>query len=79
MYTKAEFGKELEKQLQQGSNIIQLARWAHEIYLDKCDGFEENSLSDCIMKIIMMEEGPEFEYTKEELLKMAQNLQKGKV
>jgi hypothetical protein len=73
MYTKEEFGKELEQELTNEFNVIQLARWAFDKYLKHIE--TEDDLNEIIMQIVVMEEGPEFEYTKEEFLKIAKDLQ----
>ena len=74
MYTKSQFGKELEEELELKYDIVTLSRWAFQKYTDNREF--EDGLSKEIMKIVAMEEGPEFEYTKEELHELALKLQK---
>lgn len=74
MYTKQNFGNDLEHKLQEEFDVVSIARWAHEKYLLHISDINRE-LSKIIMTVIAMEEGPEFEYTKEELLKIAKDLQ----
>ena len=67
MYTKKQFGLELEQELIKKFDVIHISRWAFKKYL-KLDLESEKGVDDIIMTLVAMEEGPEFEYTKEELL-----------
>ena len=74
MYTKEKFGNDLEKRLSNGFDVKGISTWAYEKYLSNGSGLDKN-LSRVIMSIVAMDEGPEFEYTKEELLELARSLQ----
>jgi hypothetical protein len=75
MYTKQEFGNELNKQLGEGFDIVKIAKWAEHIYSNPCREISVE-LNDIIMTISIMEHGSEFEYTKEELELLAEKLLK---
>jgi len=75
MYSKNDFGRELSIEVEKKFNVIRIARWAHEKYLDNCANLDRDT-KNVMMTIIAMEEGEEFERTKEELLKFAADLQK---
>lgn len=71
-YTKAQFANELERQLDQGYNPVTIARWAYQKHLG-ARAFEEG-LEPEILKVVAMEEGPEFEMTEQELRELASRL-----
>lgn len=75
MYTKFDFGKQLEEQVNNGYDITYLSFWAHEKYLDHANQLDKET-HDAIMTVIAMDEGDEFILTKEELLKLAFDLQR---
>ena len=77
MYTKKDFGRELAIEINKNFNTIRISRWAHEKYLDHCAELDKETDS-AMMTVIVMEEGEQFERTKEELLKFADDLQKSK-
>jgi hypothetical protein len=70
--TKAAFGDALKAQLRLGYEPRRLARWAYSIYLDHANDLEPG-LNDELMKIATMEEGPQFEMTKEEIERLAED------
>lgn len=72
-YQASDFGRELLWELNRGYNIVRISRWAMAAYL-KHSSCTDPSLDSEIMKVIAMEEGPEFEMTEEELRKFAQRL-----
>jgi len=74
MYKKFDFGKELAEQVNNKYDITYLANWAYSKYLDHANQLDEET-RDAIMTVIAMDEGDEFVLTKEELLKLAFDLQ----
>lgn len=74
MYTKSQFGKNLETELNDGFDTLKIARWA---YLEFVDGpvEMEDGLETIILKIMAMEEGEEFGYTESQLRELASVLQ----
>lgn len=75
MYTKYEFGKQLAEQVNNKYDVSYLSFWAHEKYLDNANQIDRETRA-AIMKVIAMDEGDEFVLTKEELLKLAADLQR---
>jgi hypothetical protein len=74
MYTKHDFGKQLADQVNHRYDISHLSFWAHEKYLDHANQLDEETRA-AIMTVVAMDEGDEFVLTKEELLKLASDLQ----
>ena len=72
--SRAEFGKMLTDKLQETTDIVALSKWSYEIFLD-CQRDVEPSLRDLLLALTRMEGAPEFEYSAEELKKLAQELQ----
>ena len=70
-YAKERFAQELLIKISEGKSHLEIARWAYAIYLDFS---MENNLSQALMSLIAMEEGPEFFYTLEELAELARSL-----
>jgi hypothetical protein len=73
--TKAAFGNALRAQLLRGYEPRRMARWAYVTYLDHANELEVG-LYEELMKIATMEEGPEFELSKQEVEELAENLSK---
>lgn len=73
IYTKHQFGKELEKQIQLKYDVQKLSNWAYSIYLEHCNVFEPG-LKDIVMDIVTMGEGKEFELSKNELVAIVKKL-----
>jgi hypothetical protein len=74
-YTKMEFGARLREQVAVSYDVVKLARWAHHEFLNHCNELEPG-LQPEMMRIIAMEEGPEFELTEQEIRTLANELQK---
>ena len=66
MYTKIQFLEELKHQCDD-YDIVRTARWAHRVFIEHCQNLEEG-LQPFVMKVVSMEEGDEFELSKEELI-----------
>lgn len=75
MYRKFDFGKELAEQVHNKYDVIYLSNWAHRKYLDHANQLDDET-EIAIMTVISMSQGDEFILTKEELLKLASDLQK---
>jgi hypothetical protein len=74
MYTKYDFGRQLAEQVDKKYDIAYLSYWAHEKYLEHANQLDKETRA-AIMTIIAMSEGNEFILTKQELLKLASDLQ----
>lgn len=72
-YTKQNFASELREQLRFGWDVVRIARWAHAVFMEHARDLEPG-LQPVIMKVVAMEEGPEFELTKRELETLAETL-----
>ncbi len=68
-YSKSAFGKGLAELVSGGYDIRSISRWAFEKYLDHANELEQGLKTE-MMTIIMMEEGPEFELSREDLDKL---------
>lgn len=74
-YTRKDFGARLKEQLAGHYDVVKVARWAHTEYLTHCKELDAD-LVDEMMRIIAMEEGPEFELPEPEIQSLADQLQK---
>jgi hypothetical protein len=72
-YTRKDFGKDLIRQLRTGYDVARLSRWAYSVYLERCREMDAG-LDELVMSIVAMEEGPEFEFSEQELRRMANEL-----
>ena len=73
-YTRKDFGKDLMAELDKDFDVARLSRWAMSVYTDRCRETDAE-LDKTIMSIIAMEEGPEFEFSEQELRQMANESQ----
>jgi len=72
-YTKKQFGLELKAKLLTGKSCNEISKWAFKIYIEH--GLEfENGLDYLVLKLVAMEEGPEFVLAEEELRCLADKL-----
>ncbi len=72
-YRKKDFALRLKEQLSVGYNVVRIARWTHQEFVNHCRELEPG-LQPEMMKIIAMEEGPEFEMSEHEIQTMANEL-----
>ncbi len=72
IYSKKEFGQSLKKQLSD-YDVVRLARWTHSLFLEHSSHLE-HGLQEILMQLAAMEEGAEFEFSKAELRKLADDL-----
>lgn len=73
IYQVTDFGRELLVELNRGYDVVRISRWAMTTYM-KYSGSTAPSLDGEIMKVVSMEEGPEFEMTEQQLREFAQRL-----
>ena len=69
-YTKKQFGLELKAKINMGNDCNEISKWAFKVYLDYGLDFEKGS-DYFVLKLIAIEEGPEFVLSKHELLIIA--------
>jgi len=66
-------GKELLKILEKGGSIVQISRWASDLFSANCRELDENLVKvlECLLR---MEDDPQFELSREELYSLAHKL-----
>lgn len=74
-YTKKQFVQELKQQLQYGYDIQEVANWAHWLRIDKSEEIDDPQLEEIMSDIAVMEAGPEFELSEEEILDLINKLE----
>jgi hypothetical protein len=74
VYTKKQFGHALEEKLNLGYDAVRIARWAFDQVFIAPDIKLEDGLRSVLLKIIAMEQGPEFEFSEPELRDLAHEL-----
>ena len=72
-YTKRDFGTDLLHEVNRGFDVVRLAGWAMRLYSDRIRECGDG-VKDAVMEVVVMEEGPEFEMTEEQLREFAQRL-----
>jgi hypothetical protein len=72
-YTKKQFGLELKEKIVEGSNSQEISKWAFKVYTDHGLNFEDG-LDYFVLKLVAMEEGPEFSLSKDDLILLANEL-----
>jgi hypothetical protein len=72
-YTKKQFAERLSQQLVLKYDVTRIARWAYNEFTMNCREIEPG-LEREMMKIIVMEEGPEFEMTEQEIREFVRSL-----
>jgi len=75
-YSKNDFGTGLRRQLEGPFDVVRIARWAFREFHNNCREMEPE-LQEVVLKVVAMEEGPEFEYSAEELKSLADQLTSG--
>jgi len=73
IYTKKQFGLELKAKIALSRDFQEVSRWAFKIFTDHGLDFEDG-LDYFVLKLVAMEEGPEFLLSKEELSLLADEL-----
>jgi len=77
MYTKEIFGRKLKEKIITNQSLFKIGIWAHSIYLEYIDDIDLE-FRDILLTLNTMELGPEFEFTYEELNKIADDLIAGR-
>ena len=73
-YTAKQLAEDLTAKLDAGLSPLDIAKWAYEVYLARCRDLVDDGTRQALMKLFAMSEGPEFEYTHDELRQMADEL-----
>jgi hypothetical protein len=72
-YSKNEIGKALMEELNKGYNVERISNWADELFISIRDK-RSPEIDDILRHIFIMDAGPEFEYTEQELRLLAEML-----
>lgn len=73
MYSKRQFGQELRIQLEKGYDLQTISIWADNTFFVHQRELEKG-LYEPLMRVAMMEMGPEFQLSKSELLSISDEL-----
>ena len=73
-YSKKEIGEDLKKELNNGYNIARISNWAYNLLYIKVRDQPLSEISSILRDISVMDAGPEFEYTEQELRLLAEML-----
>lgn len=65
-YSKAQFANDINGELGSCLNVVRLSRLAQKLFLEHCRELEPG-LQPLMMKIVAMEEGPEFELSAQQV------------
>jgi hypothetical protein len=71
--SKIQIGEELKKELNKGFDIDRISNWALEMSIES-RGENDKEVFDVLNSLCLMEMGPEFEYTEEDLKKLSEVL-----
>ncbi len=73
IYSKKEFGLELKEKIKNRENLARIGRWAFSVFRDNFHNID-NDFKELLKDLSSMEDGPEFEYSYEELNRIADKL-----
>ncbi|MCB9497030.1 MAG: hypothetical protein H6686_09130 [Fibrobacteria bacterium] len=77
-YGNSQFGLDLLSETEKGFDVVRISRWAYERYIS-CSREVSLETKANIMKIVAMEEGPEFEMDEAEVRQFARSLIEQKI
>lgn len=72
-FTAKELSNVLQVELDKGYDVVRIARVAFQLYQDHGVGLAPD-LDQKLLQLKAMEEGPEFEYSEEELRRLVEEL-----
>jgi hypothetical protein len=70
MYCKERIGKELKEKINQRMSVADISKWALEVYLTDIAA-NDSELDAILSKLMMMNEGSDFELSRKELIAIA--------
>lgn len=76
MYDRKKIGRELQKELDKGYNVLRISRWAYELFYNHQRELTDE-LEELLQYLFFMEEDPQFVYSELELKMLAEKLMKG--
>ncbi len=77
MYTTISFGRELKTRVLQKQSVVEIGKWAYEIFL-KNDGSLDDNFLNILITLNTMELGEEFSFSYNMLNRLADDLISGK-
>ena len=72
--TRKEFAEQLKTFIKEKESMQQIALWIHQVYRSYYNNDKDPKFYDILYDLIMMDAGPEFEYSYEELNDIADRL-----
>lgn len=72
-FTSNELSRVLQGELDKGYDVVRIARVAFQLYQDHGVGLSPD-LDEKLLQLMAMEEGPEFEYSEDELRVLIEEL-----
>jgi hypothetical protein len=75
IYSKKEFAKDLQAQLDLGYDPKRIGSWAHKMFLQHC-GKTDGELEEIMIDLFVLEEGPEFELPESKLRELIKTLER---
>lgn len=73
MYTRQQFGKELKEKINKKVDIYDIGRWSYSMYYEHMLEIDDD-FREFLINLNAMEDGPELEYSYEELEDIADKL-----
>ncbi len=73
MYTRQEFGKKVKERIKQQQDVADIGSWSYSIYSQHRREIDM-SFRGFLLDLSSMESGPEFEYSYDQLNKIADRL-----
>ncbi len=73
IYTRQKFGMELKEKIQQKLDVAEIGRWSYDMYYKHMLDID-NDFQNFLIDLNAMEDGPEFEFSYEELDQIADRL-----
>ncbi|GAB6098007.1 hypothetical protein JCM14469_42610 [Desulfatiferula olefinivorans] len=73
IYTSVMLGEALERELKSGYDVVKIARMAFNVYHDHGRDLSPD-LDEILLSLMAMEEGPEFEFSNDELWDLRKKL-----
>lgn len=73
-YSKKQFSKDLKQEIQKGFDVARIAQWAYMLSIDRYREIPSD-LDKVIQQVAVMGEGEEFEFSEDELIQLADELE----
>ncbi|NEQ42444.1 MAG: hypothetical protein F6K00_02330 [Leptolyngbya sp. SIOISBB] len=73
-YSKKQFSKDLKQEIKKGFDVSRIAQWAYMLSIDRHRELPPD-LDKFIQKVAVMDEGEEFEFSEDELIRFADELE----